>query len=155
MPMRRLLFAAAALGALAGQTAEGAEVKIAAVKAYLFLEHEGRLSGDIVGAPPFADLPKGGGSNHDTATGVFFDLTFAGEKNTAPKYAAATVDITQTGRAGQQIVTHKAFTNFIFGADGLEHKAFYLEGATCMPLAIDVRSGKSEKTANLDFQCQQ
>jgi hypothetical protein len=143
---------AAAFGALAGQ-ALGADVKIVDVKAFLFLEREGKLSQDIVGAPPFVNLPKGGGPNHDTATGILFDLTFAGDKNSAPKYATATVDVTQTGSAGQPIVTHKAFTNFIFGADGVEHKALFLEGATCMPLAIEVRAGKSEKTANLDFQC--
>lgn len=152
--MRRFVIVVAALAAFAGQ-AQGAEVRIVDVKAYLFLEHTGKFSDNIVGAPPFADLPKGGGPNHETATGVLFDLTFAGDKNSAPKYAAATVDVTQSGRAGQQIVTHKAFTNFIFAADGVEHKAFYLEGATCMPLAIDVRAGKSEMTENLDFQCQQ
>ncbi len=152
--MKRFAIAAAALGALAGQ-ALAAELRIAEVKAYLFLEHAGKLSEDIVGAPPFANLPKGGGPNHETATGILVDLTFAGDKNAAPKYASATVDITQSGRAGQQIVTRKAFTNFIFGADGVEHKAFFLEGATCMPLAIDVRAGKTEKTAKLDFQCKE
>ena len=154
LPMKRFAVAAAALGALAGQ-ALGAELRITDVKAYLFLEHAGKLSEDVAGAPPFANLPKGGGPNHETATGVFVDLTFAGDKNSAPKYAAATVDIIQSGRAGQRIVTHKAFANFIFGADGVEHKAFFLEGATCMPLAIDVHAGKSEKTAKLDFQCKE
>ncbi|MGD1036678.1 MAG: hypothetical protein ABR878_05675 [Roseiarcus sp.] len=152
--MKRFAFAFAALGALAGQ-ALGAELRIADVKAYLFLERAGKLSENIVGAPPFANLPKGGGPNHETATGILVDLTFSGDKDSAPKYAAATVDVTQFGRAGQQIVTHKAFANFIFGADGVEHKAFFLEGATCMPLAIDVRAGKSEMTAKLDFQCKE
>ncbi len=152
--MKRFAVAAAALTALSGQ-ALGAEVRIADVKAYLFLERAGKLSEDVVGAPPFVNLPKGGGPNHETATGILVDLTFSGDKNSAPKYATATVDIIQSGRAGQRIVTHKAFTNFIFGADGVEHKAFFLEGATCMPLAIEVRAGKSEKTAKLDFQCKE
>ena len=152
--MKRFAFAFAALGALAGQ-ALGAELRIADVKAYLFLERAGKLSENIVGAPPFANLPKGGGPNHETATGILVDLTFSGDKDSAPKYAAATVDVTQFGRAGQQIVTHKAFANFIFGADGIEHKAFFLEGATCMPLAIDVRAGKTEKSAKLDFHCKE
>lgn len=152
--MKRFAVAAAALTALSGQ-ALGAEVRIADVKAYLFLERAGKLSEDVVGAPPFMNLPKGGGPNHESATGILVDLTFSGDKNSAPKYATATVDIIQSGRAGQRIVTHKAFTNFIFGADGVEHKAFFLEGATCMPLAIEVRAGKSEKTAKLDFQCKE
>ncbi|HYA72001.1 MAG TPA: hypothetical protein VEF36_02475 [Roseiarcus sp.] len=152
--MKRFAVATAALTALSGQ-ALGAEVRIADVKAYLFLERAGKLSEDVVGAPPFVNLPKGGGPDHETATGILVDLTFSGDKNSAPKYATATVDIVQSGRAGQRIVTHKAFTNFIFGADGVEHKAFFLEGATCMPLAIEVRAGKSEKTAKLDFQCKE
>ena len=51
------------------------------------------------------------------------------------------------------MVTHKAFTHFIFGADGIEHKAIFLEAATCMPLSIIVHAGKTEKTARLDFSC--
>lgn len=151
--MRRFA-AAAALAALSGQ-ALGAELRIVDVKAYLFLERAGKLSADIVGAPPFENLPKGGGPDHETATGILVDLTFAGDRNGAPKYAAATVDVTQSGRAGRRIVTRKAFTNFIFGADGVEHKAFFLEGATCMPLAIDVHAGKTEKSVKLDFQCEE
>jgi len=87
------------------------------------------------------------------ATGLFLDFTFAGDKNASPKYATATIDLTQTGRAGQLILTHKAFANFIFGPAGLEHKAVFLEGATCMPLAIDVRAGKTRKSGKLEFQC--
>jgi len=91
--------------------------------------------------------------NAALATGLLLDFTFAGDKNASPKYATGTIDLTQTGRAGQLILTHKAFTNFIFGPEGLEHKAVFLEGATCMPLAIDVRAGKTRKSAKLDFQC--
>ena len=63
--------------------------------------------------------------------------------------------MTQTSRAGQKILTHKAFTNFIFGSDGVEHKAVFLEGATCMPLTIEVRAGKTRKSAKLDFECRE
>ena len=76
-----------------------------------------------LGGPALVDAPKGGAPGGDTATGVMIDFTFEGDKNFAPKYATATVDLTQTSHSGQQIVTHKAFTNFIFGADGVEHKA--------------------------------
>jgi hypothetical protein len=69
------------------------------------------------------------------------------------KYATAVIDLTQTGRSGQPIITHRAFTNFIFGPDGIEHKAVFLDAATCMPLAIQVHAGKTEKSAKLDFHC--
>jgi hypothetical protein len=130
-----------------------AELKIVDVKAYAFLERAGKLSDDLIGGEALVDAPKGGAPGGDTATGVLIDFTFEGDKDASPKYATATIDLTQTGHSGQQIVTHKAFTNFIFGADGVEHKAIYLENATCAPLAISVHAGKTEKSVKLDFSC--
>ncbi len=83
------------------------------------------------------------------------DFIFAGDKNFSPRYATATVDLTQTAVAGQQIVIHKAFTGFVFGAEGVEHKAVFLESATCAPLTVDVRAGKTRKSIKLDFSCTQ
>ena len=143
---------AAASFALAGAV-QAADLKIVDVKAYAFLEHAGKLSDDLIGGEALVNAPRGGAPGGDTATGLFLDFTFAGDKNASPKYATATVDLTQTGRGGQQVVTHKAFTNFIFGPDGIEHKAVYLEAATCMPLAINVHAGKTEKQLKLDFTC--
>jgi hypothetical protein len=65
-------------------------------------------------------------------TGVF--LLAYSDQNASPKYATATVGVTQSSRTGQ-IVTHKAFTNFIFGADGIQHKVFLVENGTCTPIA--------------------
>ncbi len=144
------IFAAVAFAASA---ASAAELKVIDVKASLFWEHTGKLSDNIIGAPPFQNLAKGGGPDHDSASAVLFDIVFQGEKNVAPKYATATVDIVQTSRTGQSIVTHKAFTNFVFGADGIEHKALLIENATCMPLTLEVRAGKASKVVKLDFQC--
>ena len=141
----------AALGWLASATA--AEVKIVDVKAYAFLERAGRLSDNLVGGPPLVDAPRGGAPGGDMATAVLLDFVFQGDKNAAPKNATATVDLTQINRAGAQTITHKVFRDFLFGPDGVEHKAVFLEGATCTPLAIDVRAGRSAKSARLDFQC--
>jgi hypothetical protein len=146
--------AASALAlALAAGAAQAAELKITDVKAYAFMERAGRLSDNLIGGDGLVDAPRGGALGGDTATGVLLDFTFEGDKNASPKYATATVDLTQTGRAGQQIVTHKAFTNFMFGPDGVEHKAVYLDGAMCMPLVIQVHAGKTQKAARLDFSC--
>jgi hypothetical protein len=147
--------AAVAAFALVGGV-QAADLKIVDVKAYAFLEHAGKLSDDLIGGgETLVDAPKGGALEGDTATGLLLDFTFEGDKNASPKYATAIVDLTQTGRAGKQLITHKAFTNFIFGPDGIEHKAVFLEAATCMPLAIEVHAGKTEKAAKLDFECTQ
>jgi len=151
--MSALRAAAAASFALVGGV-QAADLKIVDVKAYAFLEHAGKLSDDLVSSgQSLVDAPKGGALGGDTATGLLLDFIFAGDKNASPKYATAIVDLTQTGHAGQPVVTHKAFTNFIFGPDGIEHKAVFLEAATCMPLDIVVHAGKTQKSAKLDFQC--
>ncbi len=148
-----LRVAAALAGLSIAASAQAAELKIVDVKAYVFLERAGKLSDDIIGAPALIDAPKGGAPGGDTATGVMLDFVFSGDPNFAPKYAVATVDLTQTNQAGQQPVTHKAFTGFRFGDDGLEHKAIYLENATCAPLMIKVHAGKTEKETQVDFSC--
>ncbi len=148
------LRAALAAGVLSSAVgAQAADLKIVDVKAYVFLEHAGKLSDDLVGAPALVDAPRGGAPEGDTATGVMLDFMFEGDKNFSPKYATATVDLTQTGRMDQQVVTHKAFTGFVFGADGIEHKAIFLENATCAPLVVAVHAGKTQKQVKLDFSC--
>jgi hypothetical protein len=149
----RVGFVASVVSFVLAGTAGAAQLKINDVKAYAFLEHAGKLSDDLVSSgESLVDAPKGGALGGDTATGLLIDFTFEGDKNASPKYATAVVDLTQTGRSGP-ITTHRAFTNFIFGPDGIEHKAVFLEGATCMPLAIQVHAGKTEKSAKLDFHC--
>ena len=146
--------AAAVMSLAVAGAGHAAELKIIDVKAYAFLEHAGKLSDDLISSDQsLVDAPRGGALGGDTATGVLLDFTFEGDKNASPKYATAFVDLTQTGHSGQQVVTHKAFTNFIFGPDGTEHKAIFLEGAMCMPLAIQVHAGKTQKMAKLEFSC--
>jgi hypothetical protein len=72
--------------------AEAAELRIVDVKAFVFLEHAGKLSDDIIGGEAMTDAPRGGAPGAETATGLFLDFTFEGERNAAPKYATATVD---------------------------------------------------------------
>src|SRR5271166_138119 len=145
--------AVATMGLACAVGVHAAEFKIVDIKAYAFLEHAGKLSDDLIGGDTLVDAPKGGAPGGDTATGLLLDFTFEGDRNASPKYATATVDLTQTAHGGQQVVTHKAFTHFIFGADGVEHKAVFLESATCMPQAISVHAGKTEKFVKLDFSC--
>ncbi len=133
--------------------ARGAEVRIVDIKAYLFWEHAGKFSDDIVGQPAFQNLARGGGPGHEAASAVLFDLTFSGEKNATPKYATATVDITQSQSVGRPIVIHKAFANFVLDADGRQHKALLVENATCSPLELAVHAGKTDKSVALDFAC--
>jgi hypothetical protein len=150
--MKTLLGAFCSL-ALVATPASASEVKIVDVKAYLFLEHSGKFSDDIVDKGPLENIAKGGAPGKESASAVLFDLTFSGEKNATPKYATATVDITQGSITGQPTVIHKAFGNFQLGPDGLQHKALLVENATCAPLSLDVFAGKTAKSVKLEFAC--
>jgi hypothetical protein len=133
--------------------AEAANLKIVDIKASLFLESSGQFSEPLADGASLSNLAKGDGPDKRLASGVLLDLTFSGDKNSAPKFATATVDVLQTNHAGQQIVTHKGFDHFVFGPDGVEHKAFLMENATCMPLQVVVHANKTSKTLRLAFDC--
>ena len=130
------------------------DVRIVDVRAYAYLERAGRMSDNLVGGQPLVDAPRGGSLGGDTATALLLDLVFQGDPNAPSRDASATVDITQTTRAGMPLVTHKTFDTFAFGGDGVAHKAVFLDGAMCMPLIIEVHAGHSVKSARLDLQCQ-
>jgi len=149
----RIGWVAAAVFGFAGSAAQAADLKIIDISASLYLEATGKFSGPLAQGASLQNLAKGDGPDHQLASAILVDLTFSGDKNSAPKYATATVDVTQTNHAGQQVVTHKGFTNFVFGPDGIQHKAFLLENATCMPLQVDVHANKTAKTLRLSFSC--
>jgi hypothetical protein len=149
--MRRGL--AAAGFCLLSAAAQAADLKIVEIKASLYLEATGKFSDPLTADATLENLAKGDGPDHQLASAVLIELTFSGEKNAAPKFATATVDVTQTNHAGQASVTHKGYTHFVFGPDGLEHKAFLLEDATCGALQVDVHANKTAKTLRLPFHC--
>ncbi len=148
---RRIMLAV--LMGLAGSGAQAANLKIVDIKASLYLETTGQFSEPLSDGASLHNLARGDGPDKRLASGVLIDLTFSGDKNSAPKFATAAVDVLQTNHAGQQVVTHKGFDNFVFGADGVEHKAFLLENATCMPLQVVVHANKTTKTLRLAFDC--
>ena len=149
----RALLAGAILALALVSGAGAAELKIVDIKAFAFLERAGKLSDNLVGGEPLLNAPRGGAPGGDTATGVLLDFTFQGDKNASPKYATAIIDLTQTNHAGEKVVTHKAFTNFVFGEQGVTHKAVFLEGSTCAPIGVEVHAGHTSKSTSLDFQC--
>jgi hypothetical protein len=149
--MRRWLAAAGVC--VFGAAAQAADLKIVDIKASLYLEATGKFSEPLADGAELENLAKGDGPDRRLASAVLVELTFSGEKNAAPKFATATVDVTQTNHAGQASVTHKGFTHFVFGPDGLEHKAFLVEDATCGPLQVEVHANKSAKTLRLPFHC--
>jgi hypothetical protein len=153
--MKILRFAAAVAGLfLCAGGAIAADVKVTDIKGYLFLERSGRLSANIFAAPgPFKNLSTAGGADGEPASNMLLEFVFTGDKNSAPKYASALINIIQSGKNGQKARTTKAFGGFVFGDGGEAHKSLFIENATCMPLEIEVKAGKSVKTVKVEFAC--
>jgi hypothetical protein len=158
-PRRHRAFARAALlvgvlAAVAASPARAAVIKVSAIRAYVFLEHSGHLSEDLVAQRgPLRDVPSDTSPLKEPASNLLIDITFASDPGTTPKYADVIVNLIQTGRNDQKIVTKRALGHFSFGADGIDHKSIMLEDGVCMPLEIEVKAGKSVKTAKLEFGC--
>ena len=154
MIIHRFAAAAGLFLCLGAGAALAADVKVTDIKGYLFLERSGRLSANIFAAPgPFRNLSTVGGAEGEPASNMLLEFVFSGEKNSAPKYASALINITQSGKNGQKARTTRAFGGFVFGDSGEAHKSLFIENATCMPLEVEVKAGKSVKSVKVDFAC--
>lgn len=151
----RSLAAAAALaaGLSAATEAAAADVKITDIKAYLFQERSGRLSANILDSKDAFKNLSTGGAGGEAASNILLEFVFSGEKNSAPKFNSALINIIQSGKDGHKATTTKAFGGFVFGESGEVHKSLFLENATCMPLEIQVKAGKYVKSAKVEFSC--
>lgn len=159
--MRSILpaFAALLLSSVISSSAH-AQVAIAEIRAQLFLERSGKLSEDIVPADKtLRDTLTGEGEIAEPADAVLVTLVMTGPKNTKSSTKIArdlvVVTVKQKTKAGEKILLSRPFGGFLFGETGRIHKAFLIDNATCAPLSIEVRVGKSSKAAKLDFACKE
>ena len=144
--------------AAAKETATSGPISLTDVKAQLFLERSGKLSDNIAGAKKtFHNTVLGEGDAGEPADAILITLTFQGDKNTrgSDKLARdmAQVKVTQQSKGGTKMLLNRVYGGFVFGENGLSHKAFIIDNATCAPLEIEAKIGKTRKTAKLDFSC--
>lgn len=135
-----------------------AQVAVDDIRLQLFKERSGTLSDNIAGSKKtFVNTPNGGGDAGEPAEAVLVTLVITGPKNSksSDKVARdlASVTVTQTAKTGPRVLLKRAYGGFQFGEDGRSHKAFLLENATCAPLEVDVRLGRSRKTVSIPFSC--
>lgn len=151
------VFGIAAACAQAQQMPQG-NIVIQDIKIQLFLEKSGKLSENLVGSKKsLFNTPIGAGDAGEPAESVFVTLVFQGPKNGkgSDKLARdlAAVKVTQFGKGAPKILLNRPYGGMLFGEDGLNHKAFVIDNATCAPLEIEARVGRSRKTARVDFKC--
>mgnify|MGYP003393692839 CR=1 FL=1 len=153
-----LLLASTVLMAALSASGAVAQVAVAEIRAQLFLERSGRLSDNLVGAgKTLRNTVTGEGEAGEPADAVLVTLVFTGAKNTksSDKIARdlASVTVKQKTKTGEKIALSRVYGGFLFGESGRIHKAFLLDNATCAPLDIEVKVGRSAKTAKIDFTC--
>lgn len=142
----------------AAEDATSGPISVQDVKVQLFLERSGTLSESIVGSKKkFFNTVIGQGDAGEPADAVMVTLVFQGTKNTkgSDKLARdlAQVKVTQTTKAGNRILLNRVYGGFLFGESGLAHKAFILDNATCAPLEVEAKIGKTRKLVKIDFDC--
>ncbi len=157
--MPRMMVAAAALAAACAMSSGAwAQVAVTDIRAQLFLERSGKLSDNLVGAnKALHNTVIGEGDAGEPADAVLVTLVFSGARNSksSDKIARdlASITVKQQAKTGEKILLRRVYGGFLFGESGRIHKAFLLDNATCAPLEIEVKVGKSARTAKLDFSC--
>ncbi|HEX2554378.1 MAG TPA: hypothetical protein VHL98_11800 [Microvirga sp.] len=159
MPRLPIALASAVL-ILAGLPALAQEsVAITGVRMQAFLERSGRWSDDLAAQKkPFKNLPQAGSDLGEPANAVLVTLVFSGPKNGEGSRSIARdmaqVSVKQSAGDVPKTLLYRAFGGLSFGADGQAYKAFLLDDATCAPLEVDVKVGRTRKVQTLDLSCE-
>ncbi|HRK25062.1 MAG TPA: hypothetical protein PLQ11_08935 [Beijerinckiaceae bacterium] len=128
------------------------------MKVQMFLERSGTWSENLVNTrKKLHNTVLGQGDAGEPADAVLVTLVFEGTKNTrgSDKLARdlAQVKVTQATKAGNKILLNRVYGGFLFGDNGLAHKAFVIDNATCLPLEIEAKIGRTRKAAKIEFTC--
>lgn len=139
-------------------SAAQAQVAVDDIRIQFFAERTGTWSENIVGVRKnFTNTPRGEGDAGEPAEQVLVTLVFTGPKNSrsSDKVARdlANVTVTQQAKTGPRTLLRRAYGGFSFGESGRYHKVFMLDNATCAPLEVDVRLGRSRRAVNVNFNC--
>jgi hypothetical protein len=134
-------------------------VAITGIRMQAFLERSGRWSDDLAAMKkPFKNLPQAGNELGEPANTILVTLVFSGPKNGEGSRSIARdmaqVSVKQTAGDVTKTLLYRAFGGLSFGADGKTHKAFMLDDATCAPLEIEVKVGRTRKVQDLDLSCE-
>ena len=150
--MRKAIVAAALLALVIPATlAAAAEFQIKEIRAYLFYSTTGILSENIVGSKKtFYNTVIGEGEAGGPASNVVIDLVLVGGGGPTQTATLKVAYKTQ----GRDATLTRSFDNSTFNEGEVKHESVLLENATCWPVTIEARVGKSPaKTATLKFGC--
>ncbi len=141
---------AAAQGAFTGP------ITVRDLKIQLFFEKTAKFSENVADAPkPFVNAHRGEGLA-EPASGLFVTFEVVGPKNgqSNDKIAShmAQINVTRKYKSGPRL-EQRVFGGFRFNDQGVAYKAFMVDAATCAPIEIEARLGRSRKVAKVEFEC--
>ena len=138
--------------ASAGEACAG-ELQVKDIKAYLFYSYSGALSENIVGSKKhFDNTVIGEGEAGGAASNVLIDLVLVDGGGAGP---ASSVSLKVSWRAmGKDVSLTRSYDDATFSAGEVRHESVLIENATCWPVKIEAKAGKSPpKTVTLNFAC--
>ena len=152
-----ILLVLPAVVALPARAQDG--VAITGIRMQAFLERSGRWSDDLAAQKkPFKNLPQAGGDLAEPANAILVTLVFSGPKNGEGSRSIARdlaqVNVKQSAGDVTKTLLYRVFGGLSFGADGQTHKTFMLDDATCAPLEVEVKVGRTRKVQMLDLSCE-
>lgn len=126
------------------------------LRVQFFNEKSATFSANIADAPqPFHNAARGEGLA-EPASGLLITIEVGGPKNgrSNDKIALhlAQVNVTRKYKAGPKL-EQRVFGGFFFNEQGVAYKAFMVDAATCAPIEIEARLGRSRKAVKVDFDC--
>jgi len=159
--MSRMILAAGLTATIAAAPAgaqDSGAVAISGIKTQVFLEQSGRFSDDLSAAKkPFRNLASSSSELGEPAYAMLVTLVFSGPKGGQSSRTIARdmaqVTVKQMGADVTRTLLFRAYGGFNFNDKGEAYKAFLLDDATCAPLEIDVKVGRTRKSQTLDLSC--
>jgi hypothetical protein len=140
-----------AMGVIAASHSSVLAGDVADIHAYLFYEHTGTWSKDIIGTEAFVlwNTLIGGGDVQEPANSFLVDIEFHRSKDVKADYFLVVTE----RDSGKTIYTEK-FKLGLFGDKNVWHKAAFIRDHVCAPLRVTVRSKEqSLRSEEINFRC--
>lgn len=134
--------------------AESALYKIASVKAYLFYNHSGSFSENVIDNPDFVfwNTIIGEGSAKEPSEAVLVDVVIEGPPGS---YEPRSVELSATDASGS--ILKKSLDIGILSDKGEYHAGFWLYETGCVPVRLTVKilgqSGEVKIIKEIPFAC--
>ncbi len=127
-------------------------LKIEDIRVQLFYERSGTLSPDLTKQKDLSlhNTMLGEGAAKEPANSFLVAVVISGQPSSFDK---SKVDVTVINTKTRKKIAGMTFGNLLFDDQGKIVKPLMVDNQVCVPVRITAKSGASEKTAEIPFQC--